>query len=95
MALRFRTAQRCEAGALRVGRAVGAAVTNRRVLGATEAKTISWFAWIPVGVAVLAIFFPRVIAWPIAASEAIISVKDQRLPLLADLRHEELTRVVA
>jgi dTDP-4-dehydrorhamnose 3,5-epimerase len=35
------------------------------------------------------------IAWPVAASEAIISVKDQRLPVLADLRYEELTQVVA
>jgi dTDP-4-dehydrorhamnose 3,5-epimerase len=35
------------------------------------------------------------IAWPIAASEAIISVKDQKHPLLADLRYEELTQVVA
>jgi dTDP-4-dehydrorhamnose 3,5-epimerase len=35
------------------------------------------------------------IAWPFAASEAIISVKDQRLPVLADLRYEELPQVVA
>jgi cardiolipin synthase len=57
---------RATAGALRVGRAVGAAVTNRRVLGSTEAQTISWFAWLPLGLAIVAVFFPRVIAWPFA-----------------------------
>ncbi len=64
---------RATAGALRVGRAVGAAVTNRRVLGATEANTISWFAWLPLGFAVLAIFFPRLVAWPIAAVLAFLT----------------------
>lgn len=58
---------RATAGALRVGRAVGAAVTNRRVLGSTEARTIGWFAGIPLAIALLAIFFPRLVAWPMAA----------------------------
>jgi cardiolipin synthase len=57
---------RATAGALRVSRAVGAAVTNRRVLGATEARSISWSALVPLGLALIAIFFPRFVAWTIA-----------------------------
>jgi cardiolipin synthase len=64
---------RATAGALRVSRAVGAAVTNRRVLGSTEARTISWFAWVPMAVALLAIFFPRIVAWPIAGVLAFLT----------------------
>jgi cardiolipin synthase len=58
---------RATAGALRVGRAVGAAVTDRRVLASTEAKSITGFALLAFAVALIAIFFPRVIAWPLAA----------------------------
>jgi cardiolipin synthase len=64
---------RATAGALRVSRAVGAAVLNRRVIGPTEARTISWFAWLPLGVAVIAVLYPRVIAWPIAALLAFLT----------------------
>jgi cardiolipin synthase len=54
---------RATAGALRVGRAVGAAVTNRRLLGSTEAKSIALSAMVPLGLALLTFFLPRVVAW--------------------------------
>jgi len=54
-------------GAMRVGNTFGAAIANRRVLGAAEAKTMV-FAGIGLAVvAVLAVLWPRVLAWPLAA----------------------------
>ncbi len=53
---------RATAGALRLGRAVGAAVTNRRVLGTSEAWPLAWIALLPLALAALLVFFPRHLA---------------------------------
>jgi cardiolipin synthase len=58
---------RATAGALRVSRTVGAAMMNRRVLAPAEARTIALAGLVPLVLASLAIFFPHLVAWPLAA----------------------------
>lgn len=57
---------RVAAGAIRIGNTVGAAVTNHRVLGPAEARVLSAAGLLLVGLALIAIFWPRGIAWPFA-----------------------------
>ena len=57
---------RAAAGAIRLGRTVGAAVLNHRVLGPAEAKPLAISALVPLVLAAVAIFFPAVFAWPAA-----------------------------
>ncbi|MFO1324515.1 MAG: phospholipase D-like domain-containing protein [Burkholderiales bacterium] len=60
------SAGRAAAGAVSVGSALGAALTNRRMLGPAEVGLLLTMALIMVGLAIVAAWFPRVIAWPIA-----------------------------
>jgi len=60
------SAGRAAAGAVSVGSALGAALTNRRTLGPAEAGLLSVVAALMAAVAVVAAWFPRVVAWPIA-----------------------------
>ncbi len=60
------SAGRAAAGAVSVGSALGAALTNRRTLGPAEAGLLSVVAALMAVVAVVAAWFPRVVAWPIA-----------------------------
>ena len=57
---------RAAAGAIRIGRTVGAAVLNHRVLGRAEAKPLAIAALVPSGLAIIAFIFPYLVAWPIA-----------------------------
>ena len=57
---------RAAAGAIRLGRTVGAAVLNHRVLGPAEAKPLAISALVPLVLAAVAIFFPAMVAWPVA-----------------------------
>jgi cardiolipin synthase len=56
---------RAAAGAIRVANVVGAAVTNHRMLGAAEGKTLLFSGLALVVVAGLATIWPRVIAIPV------------------------------
>jgi cardiolipin synthase A/B len=56
--------------ALGMASAVGAAVSARRELGRTEAWTLLIAALVLAGVAVVAILWPRVVAWPLAVVAA-------------------------
>ena len=56
---------RAAAGAVRIGNAVGAAFTNRRVLEPVEARLMFISALLLIGFAVLAWFFPRVVTYPL------------------------------
>lgn len=58
---------RMVAGAVRVGRTVAAAITNTRVLEAVEANIASTAGLTLAGLAALAFFFPRAVAYPLAA----------------------------
>jgi cardiolipin synthase A/B len=60
------SAGRAAAGAVSVGSALGAALTNRRMLGPTEVGMLTTTAVVMLGVAAVAAFFPRVFAWPLA-----------------------------
>ena len=60
------SAGRAAAGAVSVGSALGAALTNRRTLGQAEAGLLTVVAMFTVCVAVLAAWFPRLLAWPVA-----------------------------
>ena len=60
------SAGRAAAGAVSVGSALSAALTNRRTLGPTEAGMLTIVAIVMIGIAIVAAWFPRVLAWPIA-----------------------------
>jgi cardiolipin synthase len=60
------SAGRAAAGAVSVGSALGAALTNRRTLGQTEAGLLTVVAAFTLITAVLAAWFPRILAWPVA-----------------------------
>ncbi|WP_437755120.1 phospholipase D-like domain-containing protein [Sorangium sp. So ce1389] len=57
---------RSAAGALRLANTVGAAITNRRVLGAAEGGILLGGALLLLGSAAIALYFPRLLAWPLA-----------------------------
>ncbi len=61
------SATRATAGAIRIGNALGSALTARRVLGAAENRLMAEGAIALLVLAVLASFWPRVVAWPLAA----------------------------
>jgi cardiolipin synthase len=64
------SAGRAAAGAVSVGSALGAALTNRRALGPAEVGLLVIMSVIMLGVAIVAAWFPRVLAWPIAVLAA-------------------------
>jgi cardiolipin synthase A/B len=51
---------------LRIGRTVGAALTEQRVLATAEAKIVGLFALAAVGLAVCVVIWPWVAAVPVA-----------------------------
>jgi cardiolipin synthase len=55
------------AGAMRIGNAVGAVLTNRRVLGPVQARLTTLVGLVLCAVSVLVAFFPRALAFPMAA----------------------------
>ena len=60
------SAGRAAAGVLRIGNAVGAAITSHRVLGPAEARIMFIAACLLLPMTVVAILWPRVVAVPIA-----------------------------
>jgi cardiolipin synthase A/B len=60
------SAGRAATGVVRIGNAVGAAITNHRVLGPAEARIMFNVAWLLLLLTVVAIRWPRVVAVPIA-----------------------------
>jgi cardiolipin synthase len=68
------SAGRAAAGALTMGAAVGAALTNRRVLGPTEASLLATIGAILLLVAVIGALWPPLIAWPLALFAAWVAV---------------------
>ena len=68
------SAGRAAAGAVSVGSALGAALTNRRTLGPAEAGLLGTMALLVFGVAAVAALWPRVIAWPLAVIGAWLAI---------------------
>lgn len=60
------SAGRAAAGAVSVGSALGAALTNRRALGPAEAGLLALMAFTAATIGVVAALWPRVVAWPLA-----------------------------
>jgi len=60
------SAGRAAAGALSIGSAVGAVLTNRRALGPAEGKLLGYVGLVLLGIALVGIFWPRLLAVPIA-----------------------------
>jgi cardiolipin synthase len=60
------SAGRAAAGAFSVGSALGAALTDRRILGPAEAGLLFLMATVAAVVGVVGALWPRVLAWPVA-----------------------------
>jgi cardiolipin synthase len=60
------SASRAAAGALRLGRTVGAALTEQRVLAPTEARLVATVGALLLALAVVAVLWPRVLAISLA-----------------------------
>jgi cardiolipin synthase A/B len=60
------SSSRAAAGAVRIGNVVGAAITNRRVLGPAEARIMAGGGVLLLILAVLAVLWPRVITIPLS-----------------------------
>ena len=69
--LRGGSASRAAAGALRIGNTVGAAFTNRRMLGPAEAGLMTGAGLALLGFAAVIIAWPLIIALPLAAAGAV------------------------
>jgi cardiolipin synthase len=65
---------RAAAGLLRIGSTVGAAITNRRVLEPVEARIMIVAAVILLAVGVVVAFFPKLLAYPMAAGAIWVGV---------------------
>jgi cardiolipin synthase len=59
------SAGRAAAGAVSVGSTLGAALTNRRVLGAAEAGLLARVGVVFIAVGLIAAVWPQVVAWPL------------------------------
>ncbi len=68
------SAGRAAAGAVSVGSALGAALTNRRTLGPAEAGLLGTMALLVFGIAAVAALWPRAIAWPLAIIGAWLAI---------------------
>jgi cardiolipin synthase A/B len=68
------SASRAAAGALRIGRTVGAALSEQRVLAPTEARLVAAFAVVALVLAAIVVRWPLVAAVPVAVLLAWISL---------------------
>jgi cardiolipin synthase len=60
------SASRATAGALRIGRTVGAALTEQRVIAPNEARVVGIVGILLLGIVVVAILWPLIVAVPVA-----------------------------
>jgi cardiolipin synthase len=68
------SAGRVAAGAVSVGSALGAALTNRRALDAAESGLLTKVSLVAIGFALIAALWPQVIAWPLAVLAAWVGI---------------------
>ncbi|MEP7208109.1 MAG: phospholipase D-like domain-containing protein [Casimicrobiaceae bacterium] len=92
------SAARAAAGAMSVGSALGAALTNRRLLGPAEAGLLVHLAIAAMAVAVVALIWPLVLAVPIALAAGWLGLatlwKAWKLRRMATAAPDEITGVV-
>jgi cardiolipin synthase A/B len=60
------SASRAAVGALRISRAVSAAITNQRLLGPAESRLMGWGSVWLLALSAAAFFKPRAVAWPLS-----------------------------
>ncbi len=80
------SANRAAAGAVSVGSALGAALTNRRALGAAESSVLAKVGIAALVVAAVAALWPRFVAWPLAVVGGWLGIA--WLVRAAELKHE-------
>jgi len=68
------SAGRVAAGAMSVGSALGAALTNRRALDAAESGLLTKVSLVALGFALIAALWPQAIAWPLAIVAAWVGI---------------------
>ena len=68
------SAGRVAAGAVSVGSALGAALTNRRALDAAESGLLTKVSLVALGFALVAALWPKAIAWPLAVLGAWVGI---------------------
>ena len=68
------SAGRVAAGAVSMGSALGAALTNRRRLGAAESGLLAKVSAFAIAFAIVAALWPRVIAWPLGVLAAWVGI---------------------
>lgn len=68
------SAGRVAAGAVSVGSALGAALTNRRSLDAAESGLLMKVSIVAIGFALIAAIWPQAIAWPLAVLAAWVGI---------------------
>ena len=68
------SAGRVAAGAVSMGSALGAALTDRRRLGAAESGLLAKVSAIAIAFAIIAALWPRVIAWPLGVLAAWVGI---------------------
>jgi cardiolipin synthase A/B len=67
------SAGRAAAGALSIGSAVGAVLTNRRTLGPAEAMLLLYVGLALLGVAIVGVVWPRLLAIPLTVIAAVLA----------------------
>ncbi|UXI66666.1 phospholipase D-like domain-containing protein [Tahibacter amnicola] len=65
---------RAAASVMRLAHSVGAALGNQRVLGRAEAGALPWASLVLFAFSMIAILWPRVVAWPLAATFGLIGL---------------------
>jgi cardiolipin synthase A/B len=60
------SSSRAAAGAIQIGRTVGAAITNRRPLGPAEARIMGVSGLLLLAASVIAVLWPKLVSWPLA-----------------------------
>jgi len=83
------SAGRAATGVLRIGNAVGAAITNHRTLGPAEAKIMFNVAWLLLALTVLISLWPRVLAVPAAVLAGWLAISLLVRAYRLRRRHEE------
>lgn len=83
---------RAAAGAVRIGNAVGAAFTNRRVLEPVESRIMITAACLMLGLAVLFWFYPRSLTYPLIVILLWVSFALLYKAYKLEIRGEEQTR---
>ena len=68
------SAGRVAAGAVSMGSALGAALTNRRRLGTAESGLLAKVSAIAIAFAIVAALWPRVVAWPLGVLAAWVGI---------------------